>query len=196
MSSNEGRQSADGHSERPRPQYGEYAPPGWSWQPPDRPESPAAPGERKTTNSYGEQSGSPLAGTSIDVPTQRDRVAPAWNRPVTVVLLILGILGTMFTIAMQLQLPVAMELLHAQEGLPAYVEAGSVATTITVGSVAQGLIWIVTAGVSVLLLTRRTTAFWVPLVGAAASLVTFFVVISLVIATDAMLVEQLGTGSL
>jgi lysylphosphatidylglycerol synthetase-like protein (DUF2156 family) len=203
MAHDDSASPSDTPDERPRPQYGEYAPPGWSWQPPEHvdgsvpaaAEKPSADAAAAGTSASRE---APTAGPAQ--PARPGLAAPArtrtWDRPVTLTLLILGILGVMFTIAMLQQLPAAMEMLHAQEGLPAYEPDPSVEATVAIGSVVQALLWILTAGVSVVLTVKGRTAFWIPLVGAAVSFITFFVVISIVVATDPVLLEHIGTGGL
>lgn len=156
---------------RPRPQFGELAPEGWSWQPPEQ-EHPA-------------QHPPPSAAGPPPAP----RGVPRWDRPVTLILLILGLLGATFAASVLIALPDAVQLLYTQQNLGTYVPAASVAPLLTLGMVLQGLIWLATAGVSVWFLVRGRRAFYVPLIGAAVSLVALFVVMSLALSSDPTLLD-------
>lgn len=156
---------------RPRPQFGELAPEGWSWQPPEQ-EHPA-------------QHPPPSAAGPPPAP----RGVPRWDRPVTLILLILGPLGATFAASVLIALPDAVQLLYTQQNLGTYVPAASVAPLLTLGMVLQGLIWLATAGVSVWFLVRGRRAFYVPLIGAAVSLVALFVVMSLALSSDPTLLD-------
>ncbi|WP_233563761.1 DUF6264 family protein [Cryobacterium tepidiphilum] len=152
---------------RPRPQFGELAPEGWSWRPP-QPEAPApAPSSPPP----------PVGGV------------PRWDRPVTLVLLILGLLGATFAASVLVALPDAVQLLYTQQNLGTYVPAASVEPVLTIGMVLQGLTWLATAGVSVWLLVRGRRAFYVPVIGAAVSLVALFVVMSIALSSDPTLLD-------
>ena len=155
---------------RPRPQFGELAPEGWSWRPPQPEQSDGNP---------------PPPAPPLPVPSG----VPRWDRPVTMTLLILGLLGATFAASVLIALPDAVQLLYTQQNLGTYVPAASVGPLLTLGMVLQGLIWLVTAGISVWLLVRGRRAFWVPLVGAAVSLVALFVVMSLAITSDPTLLD-------
>lgn len=156
---------------RPRPQFGELAPEGWSWQPPEQ-EHPA-------------QHPPPSAAGPPPAP----RGVPRWDRPVTLILLILGLLGATFAASVLIALPDAVQLLYTQQNLGTYVPAASVAPLLTLGMVLQGVIWLATAGVSVWFLVRGRRAFYVPLIGAAVSLVALFVVMSLALSSDPTLLD-------
>ncbi|MFC4223292.1 DUF6264 family protein [Lysinibacter cavernae] len=67
---------------RPRPQFGEYAPPGWSWQPPT--DAPAGHnGEVDAETPFGEKSSAGLDGTPQSTPTvvPQDSAVPAKTTP-------------------------------------------------------------------------------------------------------------------
>lgn len=151
---------------RPRPRYGELAPAGWSWTPPEQPAPPPPPAPER-------------GGAGV----------PRWDLPVTVSLLILGLLGATFAAAVLIALPDAVQLLYTQQNLGTYVPAASVGPLITIGGVLQAATWLATAAVSVRLLVRGRRAFYVPLVGAAVSLVALFVVMSLALSTDPTLLD-------
>lgn len=155
---------------RPRPQFGELAPEGWSWQPPQPEQADRNP-------------------TPPPPPAPAPGGVPRWDRAVTMTLLILGLLGATFAASVLIALPDAVQLLYTQQNLGTYVPAASVAPLLTLGMVLQCLIWLVTAGISVWLLVRGRRAFWVPLVGAAVSLVALFVVMSIAITSDPTLLD-------
>lgn len=170
--SDEGPRETPPEDPRPRPQFGELAPEGWSWQPP--------PEQRPRHNPPPPPASRPAASPGG---------VPRWDRPLTLALLILGLLGATFAASVLIALPDAVQLLYTQQNLGTYVPAASVAPLLVLGMVLQGLIWLVTAGVSVWLLVRGRRAFYLPLVGAAVSLVALFVVMSLAITSDPTLLE-------
>ncbi|RNE63796.1 hypothetical protein EEJ31_06105 [Cryobacterium tepidiphilum] len=107
----------------------------------------------------------------------------------TLVLLILGLLGATFAASVLVALPDAVQLLYTQQNLGTYVPAASVEPVLTIGMVLQGLTWLATAGVSVWLLVRGRRAFYVPVIGAAVSLVALFVVMSIALSSDPTLLD-------
>jgi len=166
---------------RPRPQFGELAPEGWSWTPPkDDSATPAV----------------PVAPDAASIPTAATAPvasrAPGWDRPVTLALLIFGLLVTFFMVSVLGSLPEAMQVLYTQEDLGTYTPAASVAGLITAGRIVEAGIWLLTTVLSILLLTRGRRAFYVPLVGGAVSVVAIFVFIGVVLTTDPTLLELYG----
>lgn len=166
---------------RPRPQFGELAPEGWSWTPPK--DDSAAPAV-------------PVAPDAASVPAAAMAPGasrtPVWDRPVTLALLIFGLLATFLMISVLGSLPQAMQVLYTQEDLGTYTPAASVAGLITAGRIVEAGIWIVTTVLSILLLTRGRRAFYVPLIGGAVSVVAIFVFIGVVLTTDPTLLELYG----
>ncbi|WP_426624715.1 DUF6264 family protein [Leifsonia sp. McL0607] len=184
--------------ERPRPQYGELAPPGWVWRPPqdaDRldtahhspaaseveqhppapPQPPAGPGP----NGHGPYRPGP----------QLRADAPRWNLAFTVVMLVLGFFGMSYSIGTLQALPAAMALLHSSQNLGAYVQDPSVAPLITAGTVAMAGIWAISAGLSVWLLVQKRLAFYVPLVAGVVALITLFAILGIIFSTDPVLLD-------
>ena len=171
---------------RPKPKYGELAPEGWSWTPPqddtDVPAIPLAPGGA---------SGVPSVEPTSDASPGPAR-ARAWDRPVTLALLILGLLATFFTVSVLGTLPEALQMLYTQQDLGTYTPDVAVVSLITAGRFVEGGIWIATAVVSILLLRKGRRAFYVPLIGGVVSVVALFVFISAVLATDPSLLDSVG----
>ena len=170
--------------ERPRPQYGEYAPEGWTWQPPaDQQTSDPAP-----------QMVAPPAAASVDRP---DRTA---DRVVTIVLLVIGIFGVWTAIgtlqALPEQLPQAIrqasEILGGGATTVDYTPGPQVPGILLGGSIGQVVLWLLTAWWAVSRLRARRIAFWVPLVGGVVSLVLLYGTMFIVIATDPDLVASLS----
>ena len=171
---------------RAKPQYGELAPEGWSWTPPQ--DQAATPAEPATPVAPGD----PGAPIQESAPADRTSRAPAWDRPVTLGLLLFGLLATFFLISVLGALPEAMQVLYTQENLGDYTPAASVAGLILAGRLAEAGIWLVTAAVSILLITRGHRAFYVPLIGGAVAILAIFVFIGVILATDPTLLELYG----
>jgi hypothetical protein len=182
---------------RSRPKYGELAPEGWSWKPPADPRDEVrqqAPGQPpRQQPAIGQPAAPHPLQRGIVAPGQfGERGLPAWDRPVTFGLLFLGLLGTFFTVSVLNALPQAVQMLYTQDGLGTYEPGASVGALITAGIAVQALIWLATAAVSILLVTRRRRAFYVPLIGGVAAFVAIFVFMSIVLASDPTLLEFYG----
>lgn len=173
--------------DRPRPKYGELAPPGWVWRPP-------ADAHRLDTDHL-----SPAASTARehegralppapDSPQQR-AVPPRWNLTMTVLLILVGFFGMTYSIGSLQTVPVVMQLMHSEQHLAAYVPAPSVGPLITAGSVVLAGIWAVSTGLSVWLLVQRRRAFYVPLVAGVIALVVLFLFVGAIAATDPVLLQ-------
>ncbi|WP_173924491.1 DUF6264 family protein [Agromyces sp. Marseille-P2726] len=177
--------------ERPRPQYGEYAPEGWTWEPPqDDRYAPATTPERASV-------APPAAAASVT-----DRPDRAADRIITVLLLVIGIFGAWTAVgtiqAIPDQLPQAIRQAGELLGTPAaavdYTPGPEVPGILLAGSIAQVVLWLLTAWWSVARLRARKLAFWVPLVGGFVSFVLLYAVMFVVIAMDPELVSSLSGG--
>lgn len=203
--------------ERPRPQYGELAPPGWVWKPPqdaDRLDtthhSPAAseveqPPAAPQPGPYGEHDGGPHDGAPHDVAPhgygrpgygrpypsspQLRADAPRWNVTTTIVLLVVGFFGMSYSIGALQSLPANMQFVHSSLKLGKYVQDPSVAPLITGGTIAMAGIWAISLGLSVWLLVQKRLAFYVPLVAGIVALITLFVILGLIFSTDPVLLD-------
>ena len=174
---------------RPQPRYGELAPEGWTWTPPQDEQSPAvsAPVGPPTALPLGsaqrDAASVPAAGTATG------KAAPSWDRPLTISLLILGLLGTFFTISMLGSLPEALQMLYTQAELGDYSPAASVAPLILAGSIGQAVVWLATAVSSVLLVIKSKRAFYVPLIGGVVAFVLLVATMAVVLAGDTALLD-------
>lgn len=194
-----------GPDERPRPQYGELAPPGWVWRPPqdaDRldtahhspaaseveqpPATPPGPPPRAHWEAGRDGHGSPHAGPQL----RSD--APRWNLTFTIVLLVVGFFGMSYSIGTLQALPSAMRLLHTSQNLGKYVQDPSVGPLVTAGTIAMAGIWAVSAGLSVWLLVQKRLAFYVPLIAGVVALVSLFVLLGVIFSTDPVLLDFYG----
>jgi hypothetical protein len=173
--------------ERPRPQYGEYAPEGWTWEPP--------PGQQ--TSDPAPQMATPPAAASAT-----DRAAHPTDRIVTLLLLVLGIFGVWTAIgtiqAIPDQLPQAIrqagELLGTGAATVDYTPGPEVPGILLAGSIVQVVIWLLTAWWAVSRIRAGKIAFWVPLVGGVVSFVLLYAVMFIIIAIDPALVASLSQG--
>jgi hypothetical protein len=170
--------------ERPRPQYGEYAPEGWTWTPPaDEPAPPAAPpaAQQRPTPAPPPQY-APVPG--VRQPGSVDRI-------VTIALLVLGAFGAVNT-AVSLQiLPQQFSLVYEQQGIGEFTPPEWLPTLTTVGTVLQLALYAATLGWSILRLRARKTAFWVPILGGVLSIVLMMVLVSIVFLNDPTFVSYI-----
>lgn len=186
--------------QRPRPKYGELAPEGWTWSPPPganphsqitpAPSSDATSAANPATNSGRQGFGAPAPSPHLgDLSTKPQGSAPAWDRPITIALLVVGLLGLFSALAILSSVPEAVQMLYTQEKLGTYTPAAGVAGLILAGKLTQGAIWVVTAVVSALVMRRRRRAFYIPLIGGVLSVVAIFVFLSIVLTTDPTLLN-------
>ncbi|MFP3465858.1 DUF6264 family protein [Leifsonia sp. SIMBA_070] len=191
--------------DRPRPQYGELAPPGWVWHPPadaDRLDT-SRPLEREDEFSEAAPTGVPVQGLRPptgahpvgapeqtahgNVPPGAAQPAPTWNLTLTILLGVFGFFGMSYSIATLQAIPASMQLLHSTNGLGDYTPAPVVGTLVLVGSILMAVIWVVSAVITALLLVRRRLAFWVPLVAGIIAMVVLLIFAGAVLATDPVL---------
>lgn len=176
--------------ERPRPQYGEYAPEGWTWTPPagepapaDEPAPPAAPpaAQQRPAPAPPPQY---AAVPGVRQPGSVDRV-------VTIALLVLGAFGSVNTAVSLQMLPQQISLVYEQQGIGAFTPAEWLPTLTMVGTVLQLALYAATLGWSILRLRARKTAFWVPILGGVLSIVLMMVLVSIVFLNDPTFVSYI-----
>jgi hypothetical protein len=114
---------------------------------------------------------------------------PSWDITVTIILIVVGLLGTLLAIAILTAVPQAVQVLYTQEGLGTYSPAPAVAQLITAGSITEAAVWLAATTVSILLLVRGRRAFYVPLIGGVVGFVVLFVFMSIVLTTDPTLFD-------
>ncbi len=180
--------------ERPRPQYGEYAPEGWTWQPPagehtsdPAPQLPTPPAPAATRAA--KASGSPSPADS--------RPPRPVDRFFTIMLLVVGVFGVWSAIGTLQSLPEllpdairqAAEMLGTGGTALEYTPGPEVPGLLLAGSIAQVVLWLLTAWWSITRLRARRLAFWVPLVGGVLSFIALYAVIFIVITSDPALVD-------
>jgi hypothetical protein len=117
---------------------------------------------------------------------------PGWDRPLTIGLLIFGLLATVYGAFSLGALPDAMQLIYTQQGLGTYTPAASIGPLTSVGAIAVVFIWLAAAALSVRLLLRRRRAFYVPLIAGAVSTVTMFAFTVAAMLNDPTLIEFLS----
>jgi hypothetical protein len=173
---------------RPQPRYGELAPEGWTWTPPqdDTVHSASA---VVTPAAAVQTRGSAESSVSASPAPPARPTAPGWDRPLTISLLVFGLLGAYFTISMLATLTESLQMIYTQADLGTYTPAESVATIVTAGTIGQAVLWLATAAVSVLLLLRRRRAFYVPLIGGVVAFVLLVGAMTAVLAGDATLLD-------
>jgi hypothetical protein len=175
---------------RPRPRYGELAPEGWSWTPPQESQAPAASAPVSTNAAVplGSQR-NPAAASAAPLEAPAVRPAPAWDRPVTISLLFLGLIGTFFAVSILGSVPESLQLLYTQAELGDYTAAAFVAPLLLAGSILQGVIWVASSVAAVLLLMRGRRAFYVPLIGGIVAFVVLVATVAAVLTGDTALLE-------
>lgn len=102
----------------------------------------------------------------------------------TVALLAIGFIGMIYVVGMLQSVPSAFAVMHESAKLAPYTPPAQASTIITIGSIAVGGLWAVSAGFSVWLLTQKRLAFYVPLIAGFLAIVVLFVVIAVFVGYD------------
>jgi len=180
---------AASRDERPRPQYGEYAPEGWTWQPPA--------GEH--TSDPAPQMATPPAAASARPVSADGRPERRVDRLITIMLLVIGVLGMWGAIgtlqSLPDQLPIAIrdasEMLGTDVAGFEYVPGPEVPGILLAGSIAQIVLWVLTAWWSIARLRARKLAFWVPLSAGVVSIVLLYTTMFVIVLNDPALVDAI-----
>jgi len=174
-----------GRDERPRPQFGEYAPEGWTWQPPPG-EHTSDPAPQMATPPARPAGGAAAASALDGRPERRgDRIA-------TIALLVIGLFGAIYNALLLNMLPsVASETFRQTAEilgteLPArdFAPGPQVPTLILVGTIVQLALWVIALAWSVRRLRARRLAFWVPLVAGIVAFAVFYVLMAQILLSD------------
>ena len=168
--------------ERPRPQYGEYAPEGWSWQPPaDERADAAASAPHPAPPPPAQPAPSGPDAPALQASATQTRSA---DRFFTILLLALGALGAWNTSVSLQQLPAAIQTVYTQQGVGTYTPQEWLPTLALVGTVFMLALYAAVLGWAIARLRARKVAFWVPILGGAIALVSTIVMTSIVFLTD------------
>ena len=173
------------NDERPRPQYGEYASPqeqakAIAQSQPLQSTVPSTP-PASLASPVAPASVTPPATPAIDnVPGQRG----SFNRLATIVLLALGLVYLIGGASSFLALPQTLGLVYQQWGIGDYLATSFASTLGIVVVVAQAVIWLVVAVMSLRRLRMHRTSWWVPIVGAVATFIVTVILMAVVIMSD------------
>ncbi|MFF2387429.1 DUF6264 family protein [Agromyces sp. NPDC058104] len=183
--------------ERPRPRYGEYAPEGWTWQPPADPYSggttpePAAAGP-----AAGSVHGAPLGAPVPTYPQQPGAVARPTDRAWTVALLVFGAMGAVYNtlsiIAMPSNILESLTLSASMFGTTPpdeFAPGPAVPVAIAVGVIAQFALWVGALMWSRARMRAGASSWWIPLLAGVAAFLVVMVVTYVVAFSDPALVE-------
>ncbi|SDZ35866.1 DUF6264 family protein [Herbiconiux ginsengi] len=181
--------------ERPKPKYGELAPEGWVWKPPQE----AVPDA--------DESASPTSATAPSAPATAARAAggpaapgtPAAPRPiatgdliVTSVLLVIGLITTINSISSLLELPtIIQQVLDIQKLDVTYTATTAASLLGTIGAVVLALIYAAAVWLSVKALRARRRAYFIPIACAILSFMALFFVLMLAFFADGALINAI-----
>ena len=175
------------HEERPRPQFGEYAPEGWTWQPPAG-ETTSDPAPQLPTPPP-----PPSARAVAAASAREERPARPTDRAITMLLLVIGVLGVWLSVGVLQAMPESIQLLHTQEGIEPYTPGPEIPGLILIGSIVQIVIWVIAAVGSIALMRARRPSFWLPIAAGAIAAIALVVCTAIALSGDPALIEQLTT---
>ncbi|SMH34193.1 hypothetical protein SAMN06295885_0948 [Rathayibacter oskolensis] len=171
-----------GRAERPKPQYGEYAPPGWSWQPPE--DAVVVPDPR---------------GSDTDPRPASQPAAPGVAHPVdrllTIVLLALGVFFAVPTLLDPSSFATTLEQLYTSQGIGTYASPELARALGVVIALAQSLTVAFAVWISIRRLRAGKRAVLVPVVGIAATVVLSMIVAAIAILGDPTFAEYVSRMS-
>jgi hypothetical protein len=110
--------------------------------------------------------------------------APAWDAPLTIALLVAGVINVTVTVANMRELPETLQAAYAQQKIGTYTSvalASSMGWSVIVTSM---LALVLAIGIAVPRMRAHRLAFWVPLVAAAASLLLTTVFVGIAVFGD------------
>lgn len=189
---------------RPKPKYGELAPPGWTWQPPPDPyAAPERTDEEDAARVSAPSSGwaPPRApGTPGPVPGAGPGPGAA-ARPrrsgdfvATIALLVFGLFSVINNVVTLFDLDAFLRQFAALYDIQDYSPNGEFAAA----GVGVGVFWIVlylaTVWLSVLSLRARRLTFWIPLVAGVVATLSATVLYLIALLSDPVVLEQLSTA--
>jgi Family of unknown function (DUF6264) len=179
--------------ERPRPQYGEYAPEGWTWNPPA--------GER--TSDPAPQMSTPAAAASARLgSTDRVRERPA-DRLITIMLLVVGVFGAAYNSFSMITMPssalesarISAAMLGTDAVPTTFTPGPAVPAVIAIGVAAQLVLWVVALLWSRARMRAGARSWWIPLLAGVVAFVVVLIVGTIVLTSDPALFEFLRSVS-
>ena len=174
---------------RPRPQYGEYAPPGYV-SPVQLPsDEPAEPDLATMAPPTGRRAERPAPGTTVAAGAAGlAKPVPAWDRAVTRILLLVGFAGALIGWMTGSTLSESLATALGQYGIdpspmPEWLDAAGTALALS-----HALLYLLAVGLTIALRSRGRAAYWAPL---AAGIVAAIIFWSIMTAAMGPYVEQL-----
>ena len=188
---------ASPRDERPRPQYGEYAPEGWTWTPPV---------DELTAAAHAEQNAAAAAAVPPVTPAAAQGAGTASAHPIdrmwTITLLVFGVFGALYNSLSIFQLPAtaleSAKLSASMLGIDApadFVPGPAVPTFVFVGIALQLALWIGALLWSRARMRAGRLAWWIPLVAGVAAFIAVVIVGTLVFASDPEFLRSLAPAA-
>ena len=183
--------------ERPKPKYGELAPEGWVWQPPqqatpDADVPSASPAPAPAARPVAPMRQAPAAA-STDGP---QKPIATGDVVITVILLVVGFLATANTVTSLLTLPsIIQEVLDVQNLDVTYTATTAGMLIGVIGSVLMVLLYGLAVWLSVKAVRARRTAFYIPLAIAVLSFMLLFFLLILAFFADGAIVNAILDSS-
>ncbi len=172
--------------ERPKPKYGELAPEGWVWKPPQ----PTTPDAHQTPSPASAPVVSPTA--RAEAPDSSTKPRNTTDLVITSILLVIGLITTANSVSSLLELPAIIQQVLDIQGLDVTYTATAAANLLgTIGAVVLALIYAAAVWLSVTALRARRRAFPIPIACAVLSFMAMFFVLMLAFFADGGLMNAI-----
>jgi hypothetical protein len=134
--------------------------------------------------------GQPGFGAAPAAPRRR-----TWDLVLTIVILVIGLGGLLLGLLYGAMLPLVLQTMYDQYGLGTYTDDGSLRTSGLIIVVSHIVLYLLGAGLAVLLLIKRKVAFYVPLIAGIIAAIIFWVVIMSAVFADPTLADYFTSGA-
>ena len=156
--------------ERPRPQYGEYAPEGWV--------SPVALAQAESA---------PAAPASVAAPAPTfaaGSARPAWDRILTIALLGFGLYSVVSGYVSFSNFAAVLDQVFEAQGIGDFTATDAAAPAGLVINIIQTIVWVASLILAMAAFRRNRIAFIWPLFGGLASVIAIAIVMGVVLSAD------------
>lgn len=116
------------------------------------------------------------------------------NRFITILLLGIGFVAVIQSVFGYLDLAATIQTLYAQQGIGEYAATELTSAVGIALVVTHALLWAITTWISLRVLARGRTAWWIPLVGATVTFIVMATLFALLLLSDPVFIAYIGAA--